>query len=151
MHPPPKWTGRTGARPCALHVTWEGQDSSREGPDRHREERCLCRHPPDSEGCLALRLPIRCISFYSFQSFQPSLNLRICSDACLGNEGCLVVASALSRLPSLSKLYLHNNSLDDDGCLEVARALTGLSTLEVLSSVSTSSEAGVHIFYVFNF
>ena len=54
-------------------------------------------------------------------------------------------------MPSLNKLYLHNNSLDDDGCLGVARALTGLSTLEVLSSVSTSSEAGVHIFYVFNF
>ena len=50
-------------------------------------------------------------------------------------------------MPSLTKLYLHNNSLDDDGCLEVARALTGLSTLEVLSSVSTSTGASVY----FNF
>ena len=53
-------------------------------------------------------------------------------------------------MPSLTKLYLHNNSLDDDGCLEVARALTGLSTLEVLSSVSTSTGASVY-FKFFSF
>ena len=138
------------ATECAPHVTRATLERAGQLTWRTRQTpwRVLSVVTPKTTRAVPPFAALSCwIGWHSFQSFQPSLNLHICSDSCLGNEGCLVVASALSRLPSLTKLYLQNNSLDDEGCLAVAQALTGLSTLEVLSSVSTSTGASIY----FNF